>query len=108
MERKDIAQELKWRVTDIFPSDEAWEKEFKDMQEPYNDYDFSVFKGKLGNKEDLLACFQLNDTISRRIEKLYLYAHLCYDVDMRVGKYASANAQVGAFISKIFAEFSPR
>ena len=106
MERKDIAQELKWRVTDIFPSDEAWEKEFKDMQETYNDYDFSVFKGKLGNKEDLLACFQLNDTISRRIEKLYLYAHLCYDVDMRVGKYASANAQVGAFISKIFAEFS--
>ena len=106
MERKDIAQELKWRVTDIFPSDEAWEKEYKDMQETYNDYDFSVFKGKLGNKEDLLACFQLNDTISRRIEKLYLYAHLCYDVDMRVGKYASANAQVGAFISKIFAEFS--
>lgn len=106
MERKDIAQELKWRVTDIFPSDEAWEKEFKDMQETYNDYDFSVFKGKLGNKEDLLACFQLNDTISRRIEKLYLYAHLCYDVDMRVGKYASVNAQVGAFISKIFAEFS--
>ena len=106
MERKDIAQELKWRVTDIFPSDEAWEKEFKDMQETYNNYDFSVFKGKLGNKEDLLACFQLNDTISRRIEKLYLYAHLCYDVDMRVGKYASANAQVGAFISKIFAEFS--
>ena len=26
MERNEVAQNLKWRVEDIFPSDEAWEK----------------------------------------------------------------------------------
>ncbi|MBQ7323023.1 MAG: oligoendopeptidase F [Clostridia bacterium] len=106
MERKDVAKELKWRVTDIFPSDEAWEKEFKEIETLYGNYDFSVFKGKLGNKEDLLACFSLNDTISRRLEKVYLYAHLRHDEDVRVAQYTSANAQVGALISKIFAQFS--
>ena len=106
MERNQISENLKWRVTDIFPSDEAWEKEFKDIETTYANYDFTVFKGKLGNKADLLACFELNDTISRRLEKVYIYAHLCHDVDVRVSKYTSANAQVGALISKIFAELS--
>ena len=106
MERNEIPENLKWRVTDIFPSDEAWEKEFKAIEETYGNYDFTVFKGKLGNKADLLACFELNDTISRRLEKVYMYAHLCHDVDVRVSKYTSANAQVGALISKIFAELS--
>jgi len=33
---KDVAKELKWRVTDIFPSDEAWEKEFKALETEYS------------------------------------------------------------------------
>ena len=106
MERKDIPENLKWRTTDIFPSDEAWEKEFKEIEETYGNYDFTVFKGKLGNKKDLLACFELNDTLSRRLEKVYLYAHLRHDEDVRIAKYTSAHAQVLALFSKIFAELS--
>ena len=106
MERKDIAENLKWKLTDVFASDEEWEKEFKAVEEEYSNYDFGVFKGKLGNKEDLLACFKLNDVISRRIEKLYIYAHMRHDEDVRISKYTSAYAQVGALVSKIFAEFS--
>ena len=106
MERKDISQQLKWKTTDIFPTDEAWEQEFKAVEADFAGYDFSVFKGKLGDKETLLKCFRLIDTISRRIEKLYMYAHLRHDEDLRVSKYTSAHAQMGAMISKIFAEFS--
>ena len=32
MERIDISQQLKWKTTDIFPSDEAWENEFKSVE----------------------------------------------------------------------------
>ena len=28
MERHEIAENLKWKITDIFPSDEAWEEAF--------------------------------------------------------------------------------
>ena len=106
MERNEIAEQLKWRITDIFPSDEAWEKAFKEIEEGYGNYDFSVFKGKLGDKQSLLECLRLIDTVSRKIEKVYLYAHLRHDEDMRIAKYTSSHAQVGGLISKIFAEVS--
>ena len=106
MERKDVSQQLQWKTTDIFPSDEAWEQAFKAIEAEYGNYDFSVFKGKLGDKETLLKCFRFMDTVSRKIEKVYIYAHLRHNEDLRVSKYTSAHAQVGAMISKIFAQFS--
>ena len=106
MERKDISKALKWNLTDIFPSDEAWEEEFKQIEAEYGSFDFTVYKGKLGDKQTLLKCLRFIDTVSRKIEKVYLYAHLRHDEDMRISKYTSAHAQVGAMISKIFAEFS--
>ena len=106
MERSEIQEQLKWKTSDIFSSDEAWEEEYKALETEYSDYDFSPYKGKLGDKNTLLACFALNDTLSRRIEKLYLYAHLSHDQDVRVSKYTSMNAKVGGLISKIFAQFS--
>ncbi len=106
MERKDIAENLKWKISDIFPSDEAWEKEYEAFEEAYTGYDFARFKGKLGNKADLLSCFAMSDTLSRRIEKIYLYAHMRHDEDVRIAKYTSAHAMVGALISKIFAQLA--
>ncbi len=106
MERQEIAQNLKWKTTDIFPSDEAWEKEYKAFEETYSNYDFEKYKGKLHNKADLLACFAMSDTMSRRVEKLYLYAHLRHDEDVRIAKYTSANAMVVALISKLFAQLA--
>ncbi len=106
MERSEIQEQLKWKTSDIFSSDKAWEEEYRALETEYSDYDFSPYKGKLGDKNTLLACFALNDTLSRRIEKLYLYAHLSHDQDVRVSKYTSMNAKVGGLISKIFAQFS--
>lgn len=106
MERKDVAENLKWKLTDIFPDDDAWEAEFKAIDEEYSKFDFAQFKGKLHNKADLLACFEASDTLSRRIEKLYLYAHMRHDEDVRISKYTSANARVGAMISRLFAQMS--
>ncbi len=106
MERTEIAENLQWKTSDIFASDEAWEKEYTAVEKEYVGYDFSSYKGKLSDKNTLLACFAFSDKVSRRIEKLYLYAHLSHDQDVRVSKYTSMNAKVGALISKIFAQFS--
>lgn len=106
MERKDFAENLKWDLSDLFSDEEAWEKEYKAVEETYGAYDFSVFKGKLSEKDSLLACLRLSDEISLRIEKLYLYAHLRHDEDVRVSKNTSALARISAFASKLFAELS--
>ncbi len=106
LERKDVPENLKWKLTDIFTSDEAWEEEYAKVESEYSEYDFSRFKGKLGEKAVLLECFVLNDTISRRIERLYLYANMRHDEDVRVSKYTSTRSKTAALISKIFAELS--
>ena len=106
MERKDIPQNLQWKVSDIFPSDEAWEEEFKAVEKEYADCDFAQFKGKLSDKNVLLECFTLSDTISRRLEKLYLYANVRHDEDVRVSKYTSALAMVGSMFSKVFSRLA--
>lgn len=106
LERKDVPENLKWKLTDVFPSDEAWEEEYKAVESEYGNYDFSVFRGKLSDKKTLLACLALSDTISRRLEKLYLYANVRHDEDVRVAKNTSALAMVGALFSKIFAGLS--
>lgn len=106
MERKDVAENLKWKITDLFENDEAWEAEFKAIEAEYSGFDFAQFKGKLGNKADLLAYFTLSDTLSRRIEKLYLYAHMRHDEDVRISQYTSASARVSAMISRLFAQMA--
>ena len=106
IERTNVSENLKWKVTDIFASDEEWDKAYKALEAEYEVFDFSAFKGKLSDKNTLLACFRFNDEVSRKIERLYLYAHMRHDEDLRVAKYTSANAMMGAMISKIFAEFS--
>ena len=104
LERKDVPQNMKWDLTTLFKDDEAWEAEFKAVEKEYTSFDFSAFKGKLGDKKTLLDYFVLEDTMSRRVEKLYAYAHLHHDEDVRVSTYTAFLARVGALVSRVFAE----
>ncbi len=106
MERKEIAENLKWQTSDIYKSDEEWENEFQAVEAAYGNYDFSAFDGKLADKQTLLSCLTLTDTVSRRIEKLFVYAHLRHDEDVRVSFYTSAMSRVSALASRVFAQFS--
>lgn len=106
MERENVPQNLQWKTSHIFATDEAWEEEFQAVEKEYGEFDFTVYSGKLGDKNTLLEVLKKTDEASRRIEKLYLYAHLLHDQDVRVSKYTSAQARVGGMISKIFAQFS--
>lgn len=103
MERTEVLENMKWKTSDIFPSDEAWEKECKELEKICSSFDVSEFYGKLHEKDTLLSCLKLIDTISRRLELLYLYAHLHHDEDIRVAKYTSATAQVIEMFSKLSA-----
>ena len=59
MERKDIPEQLKWKIADVYASDEAWDADYQWLEDTYGNYDFSVFQGKLGDKQTLLQFFAL-------------------------------------------------
>ncbi len=106
MERKDVEKRLQWKTQDIYQSDEAWEQEFKAVETEYGNYDFTVYENAFTDKQKLLDCLRLSDTIARRMEKLYLYAHLCHDIDVRDSAKTSAMARISSLFSKIFASLA--
>ncbi len=106
MERTEISENQKWNTSDLFVDDKAWEEEYAAVEKAYAVCDISAFDGKLADKETLLACFTLCDTISRRMEKLYIYAHLRHDEDVRNGDTTARLARIGALFSKVFSQFA--
>lgn len=106
MERKDVPQNLKWKLNDVFESDEAWEKEYKAVVKEYGEYDFDAFKGKLADKTTLLEFLRLNDQVSRRLERLYLYATMRHHEDVRVSKNTAALGMIGSTFSQLLSQLA--
>lgn len=78
--RSEIETEYKWRLEDIFSSDETWEIAFNDIKRELPK--LTLYEGKLGESSStLLSALKLKNTIFLSLEKLYTYAHLRYDED---------------------------
>ncbi len=100
MERKDIPEKLKWDLSDFFENDDAWETEYAAIENEYGNYDYSKFQGNLGEKAVLLDFLKLEEDFSRRLEKLYCYASMRHDEDVRISKYNSYLAKMSSFLAK--------
>ena len=95
-----------WSTEALFENMQAWEQAFQDTENTYTKYNYAKFYGKLSDKATLLQCLRLSDEMGSKLEKLYMYAHLCHDVDVRVSETTSAVARVSALASKLFSEFA--
>jgi len=73
--RRDIDPKFKWDFTHIFPSKEAWEKAYKDVEAAIPE--ISALEGKLClSAESLKAGLDKISEISEKAELVYLYAML--------------------------------
>ncbi|MBR4795075.1 MAG: oligoendopeptidase F, partial [Lachnospiraceae bacterium] len=97
-ERSEIEEKYKWRLEDLFATDEDWEKELKKIDEYVEK--ISSFKGKIAEgPENLLAYLKLNDEIDEWAEEVANYSSRKNDQDTRVGKYQDYHARtMGAFV----------
>ena len=103
MKREQVKERYKWKIEDIYPSDEEWEKDFENLQ---SRLDFSAYAGKLGDKETLLKFLKANDKFNYTLERVYVYAHMRHDEDAGVSKYNSYYHKVSAFASKCATELA--
>ena len=85
-QRKDIPAEDKWAIEDIYPTDEAWEKDFaraKGFAEIVSGY-----KGKLcTDSAKLLEYLRTDDDMTVVLESLINYAQRKNDEDTRESRY---------------------
>ncbi len=78
--RDQINSEHKWNLTDLFESDESWEKLYKNIENRIEGYD--KFRGKMGESLELFrGTLEFDLEISRDLEKVYTYSHLKSDED---------------------------
>ena len=98
--RSEIEEIYKWKLDDIYESDDAWHNEFEWVQSNLSGY--KKFIGTLAQSADhLLNCLKFDDQIGIKLERLYLYAMLAKDSDMRVTKYQALDDRIKNLYAQI-------
>ncbi|WP_282140053.1 oligoendopeptidase F [Cytobacillus oceanisediminis] len=91
--RNEISPDDTWRLEDIFPSDEDWDKEYNEVQKLIPNA--GKYQGRLGESaETLYEALQFQDHILSRLGKLYTYAHMRYDQDTTNSFYQSMDDKI--------------
>ena len=103
MKREQVKEKYKWKIEDIFSTDEEWEK---CLERAEKSLDLAKYAGKLSSKTTLLKFLKENDAYSKTLERLAVYAHMRNDEDRGVSKYNSYKSKVGALWAKYATELS--
>ncbi len=104
--RKEVPEELTWRLEDIFATDAAWEEELKEVAELAKQAPSYAGTLNNGGAEALLAALQYHDHIYERAMKLYTYAHMRYDQDTTNSFYQDMNSRIQTLATSISAGLS--
>lgn len=85
-QRSEIPAEHTWNTADIYPTDEAWEKEFDETQTLART--LPGYAGRLGESaKTLYEYLTLSMRVGDQLTNLYRYASLRQDEDTRVAQY---------------------
>ncbi len=79
VKRADAPVENTWKLEDLFPSRKAWDQEYEEVKQLAKKA--AQFQGKLNSAEAIGDCFKLEDELSLKTERVYVYAHLHHDED---------------------------
>src|SRR4029453_4444524 len=108
-ERSAIADAYKWNLAEIYPSDDAWDAERRQLADeipklasrkgslagsPAALYEAVGDRGPIGPRVRSLAgspaapyeALAHRDRIGQRVQRLSVYANMRYDIDTRVGR----------------------
>lgn len=109
IKRSEAKTENTWKLEDIYPDQKAWDQaydEIKELKKKVADYE-----GKLTDADKIKSVFELEDTISEKLERLYVYAHLSHDQDTTNPTYQALsqkakklNVEIGEALSFITPE----
>ena len=109
LQRNEINEKDTWDLSTIFETDKKWEEELALLTEDTKQA-VSLEGHLLDSAESLLDITERYLDLSRRLEKLYVYAHMKNDQDTRVAKYQEYYAKAMTLYSQldqVFAFYEP-
>lgn len=83
--REEVDPKYKWKLEDIYESDDMWEEDFKKVKERLKELD--KFRGKIKSAGQLAGVLKLRDEIGQMTERLFTYARMRRDEDNARAKY---------------------
>ena len=89
--RQDVAENLKWRLSDIFESLDAWNATYAEVA---GALDFSKYEGKLSDSDTLLECITELNKVSYKLMHLAVYASMWHDEDTRNSEAMALDSRV--------------
>ena len=105
LQRNEIDEKDTWDLSTIFETDQKWEEELALLTEDTKQA--AGLEGHLlDSAESLLDITERYLELSRRLEKLYVYAHMKNDQDTRVAKYQEYYAKAMTLYSQLDQVFS--
>ena len=97
--RCEIEDKYKWDLTKIYKDEKEWQKDFDDVKEKILKVT-SYRNSFLSNGKKLYEYLKYDEEVSRKLEKIYYYAHLNYDADTLDEKYKVMKNKVSDLFTK--------
>lgn len=103
--RSEIDSRYKWKIEDLYSTDELWEEEFETVSRKVSKE--PSYKGRLAESEEILyAALQESDELEAAVEKLYVYANQKYYEDTANDRYQGYAGQVQGLMTQFYAVYS--
>ena len=97
-ERSQVAENLKWKVEDIFATVEEWNEVYAAAE---GKIDFAKYEGKLSNPDTLFECLEKLNEIMLDVNRLAVYAFMRHDEDTRNSEFAALMARMDMLEMKL-------
>lgn len=97
--RSEIEDKYKWDLSKIYKDEKEWQKDFDDVKEEI--LKATSYKNSfLINGKKLYEYLKYDEVVSRKLEKIYYYAHLNHDADTLNEKYKIMTNKVSDLFTK--------
>lgn len=104
-QRSEIAQQDKWRIEDIYATDEAWEADYNECIRRAKEK--CVYQGRLA--ESALILYQAlkeSDEADMLVEHVYVYAFMKYYEDTANAVYQEMSGRAQAAVTKLSEKYA--
>lgn len=98
-QRSEIAQQDKWRIEDIYATDEAWEADYNECIRRAKE---KCLSGRLAESAQILyQALKESDEADLLVEHVYVYAFMKYYEDTANAVYQEMSGRAQAAVTKL-------
>jgi oligoendopeptidase F len=104
-DRSEIDAKYQWNLESMYESNDAWEQDFKKVQELLPK--LTAFKGRLGESAvTMLEAFKAKEELELTFENVYVYSHMRYHQNTADTFYQGLSDRASALAAEVFSALS--